>query len=318
MVTERKIQTVKRFEELLGSNDVVGVIAMEGIPAPQLQQIKGDLRPEAVVKMGKNTLILRALDSQGFSELDDYVEFQTALIFTDMNPFKLYKKLEAGKTNAPASPGSIAPKDIVVPAGETGLPPGPVVGDLQQAGIPASIEGGGVVVQEDTTVAEAGDEIDTQLADVLNKLGIKPLEIGLTLRAVYEDGSIFEPEVLAIDEEQYAADFQAAAAQAFNLAVNAAIPTTESLPTLVGKAAREARSLAIGAEVLSSEVIEELLAKADGQALGLRSALGEEFEESGSVSSGTSEAAEEKKGEKTEESEEEGEEDSSSEASSGE
>lgn len=317
MVTERKVKMVEAFETLLGSHSVIGVIDMQGIPAPQLQQIKSDLRPDAVVKMGKNTLMKRALESEGIDVLDEYVRYPTALIFTDMNPFKLHKRLEAGKTKAPASAGSVAPNDIVVEEGDTGLPPGPVVGDLQQAGIPASIQEGGVVVQQTTTVAEEGDVIDAQLADVLSKLEIKPIEIGLTLRAVYEEGSVFEPDVLAIDEEQYRTDFQIAASRAFNLAVNAEFPTAESLPALLSKATREARSLAIEAGVASPDVIDELLAKADAEALSLESQLGE-FEES-SASSGTSDAADEKEVEEnTEDTEEEGEEDASSETSSGE
>lgn len=311
MVTEAKKRTVAEFEELLEGHGVVGIVDMEGLPAPQLQQIRGELRGEATLKMGKNTLIRIALDNQDLEDIEEYVEGPTALLFTEVDAFRLYKKLEENKTKAPASAGNVAPRDIVVEAGETGLPPGPIVGDLQQAGIPAAIEEGGVVVREDTVVADEGSVISAELADALNKLDMKPMEIGLKLRGVYEDGSVFEPDVLEIDEAQYRSDIETAAARAFNLAVNAGYPTKESLPVMLSKAAGEARSLALEAEVLEPEIIEELLSRADSQALGIASQLGEdaldeEAAERLSSSGGTEAAPEEKQ--KPEEAEEEEEE----------
>lgn len=298
MVTEAKRRTVGEFEELIERHGTIGVIDMEGIPAPQLQQIRRDMRGDATLKMGRNTLILIALESIGLDELEGYVEGPTALLFTDADPFRLYRMIEAGRTSAPAGAGSVAPDDIVVKAGETGLPPGPIIGDFQQAGIPAAIQKGGVVVQEDTVVAEEGDVIDARLADALNKLGMEPLEIGLKLRGVYEAGQVYEPDVLAVDEEEYASKVRAAAASAFNLAVNTAYPAGKVLPALVGRAFAEARSLAVEAGIPVPEVIEDVLAGAETGALGLASHLGGEFLDEGAPervsSSGGADAAEEK------------------------
>jgi large subunit ribosomal protein L10 len=198
------------------------------------------------------------------------------MVFTEMNPFKLFKILEDSKTEAPAKAGAIAPADIVVPAGDTSFPPGPILGELQQAGIPAKIDKGSIVVQEDAVVVEEGEPVPKNVADVLTKLEIYPMEVGIDLLAVYEDNTIYTADVLKIDEEETKANIASAYQSAINLSVFAGIINSESAPLLIQKAARDAMNLAVNANILTSETTDKILSKAYAQMLAIASQLSDD------------------------------------------
>ncbi|GFO97454.1 acidic ribosomal protein P0 [groundwater metagenome] len=266
-----KQDEIEEIKKLITSYSSVGIVGVHGIPSSQLQLMRKNLRGLADVKMCRNNLIFRALDdsSDNIKPVSKYVVDQTALLFTNENPFKLYRILEKGKTAAPIKPGGIAPKEIVVHKGPTSFPPGPIVGELQGAGIPAGIEGGKVVIRETKTVAKAGDVVNAKLASILSRLEIHPVELGLELRAVYEKGMIYESKLLAVDETKYRSDIILAVQRAFNLSINVAYPAKATIRTLLAKAASQSRNLAINAEIIMPEIIDVLLAKANAQMLSL-------------------------------------------------
>ena len=200
-----KIDEISNIKKLASEFKLVGLVDMYGIPARQVQDIRRNLRGKAELIMTRNTLIEHAFgEIEGsISELPSRLSGHSALIFTNVNPFKLYNMLEKTKTKMAARPGETAPEDIVVSKGPTGFRPGPIVGELQQAGIPAAIEAGKVTIRETKTVVKAGQEINKKLADALVKLDIKPMDVGLILQAAFYEGSIYEPDVLAIDETAF-------------------------------------------------------------------------------------------------------------------
>ena len=177
------------------------------------------------------------LEQSGESTLKlfENVEGQTALVFTNLNPFKLFKLLENSKTPAPAKAGEKAPRDIIVEKGPTSFRPGPIVGDLQNAGIPAAIEKGKIVIRETKTVAKTGESISARLADVLQRLEIYPMEVGLYLRAAYDGDVIYTSEDLKIDEQAYFNQFVSAVSSALNLSINIGYPTSLTIETLLQK-----------------------------------------------------------------------------------
>ena len=266
-----KKDEIEDIKNLLVTHTSVGVVGVQGIPSSQLQLMRKNLRGLANIKMCRNSLIERAINesSDDFKKIDKYVEDQTALLFTNENPFKLYKILEKGKTSAPIKPGGIAPKDIVVQKGPTSFPPGPIVGELSGAGIPAGIESGKVVIRETKTVAKQGDVVDAKLASILARLEIYPVELGLELRAVYEKGIIYESKLLSVDETKYISDLTIAVQRAFNLSINSAYPAKATISALITKAASQSRNLAINAEIIMPDIIDVLLAKANSQMLSL-------------------------------------------------
>ena len=274
-IPQWKKDEVEHLKNKITSYPVVGIVSMRDIPAKQLQAIRRSLRGVAELKMSRNTFIDRTLDNfeDNMIQLKDYVSTQTAVIFTKKNPFALYKMLEASKSPAPIKGGNVAPSNIIVEKGPTSFPPGPIVGDLQNAGIPAAIESGKVVIRETKTVAKEGDTVSNKLATMLSRLEIYPLTIGLDMKAAYENELIFKPEDLAIDEQEYADNLLQAAQFAFNLSVNTAYPTKTTIESILINAASQSRNLAINCEIIMPETMGTLLTKAYSQMLSLSGKL---------------------------------------------
>src|SRR5512137_130334 len=266
-----KRREVEEIKADAGRYALIGLVDMYGIPAAQLQQIRRNLRGTAKLKMTRNTLISHAFEELGgeIKSLADHLSGQSALIFTNENPFKLFKQLEKTKTKMAAKPGEKAPEDIVIEKGPTSFKPGPIVGELQQAGIPAAIEGGKVKIRETKTVVKKGGVISPKIAAALVKLEIKPMDVGVLLQAAFHDGSIYEPSVLAVDETVILEQIQLASRQALALSLEAAIPTKDSMDALLTKAVRDARGLAVEAAIYEKDVVDAIIGKAyrEGQAI---------------------------------------------------
>jgi len=196
-----KVQAVEEIKRLFTTYPVVSIVGFRGVPAGQMQEIRRNFREFAIIKVTKNSLIEKALNSLGgdFVKLKEYLGDQVAIIATELNPFKLYKKLEETKVPSPLKPGQVSPVDVVVEKGPTPFPPGPVIGELQAAGLPAAIEKGKIVIKETVTVVKAGEVVKPEVARALEMLDVKPVKLGLDVRVVYENGIILTPDDLAID-----------------------------------------------------------------------------------------------------------------------
>jgi len=277
-IPQWKQEEVDELVDFIESFNSVGIVGVAGIPSRQLQAMRRELHGSADVRMSRNTLTVRALEevNDGVEELTQYVAGQVALIGTNDNPFGLFKQLEASKTPAPINAGEVAPNDVVIPEGDTGVDPGPFVGELQTVGAAARIQDGSIMVTEDSKVLEEGEVVDDDLANVLTELGIEPKEVGLDLKGVYSDGVLFEPEELKIDVDEYEADIRSAAAAARNLSVNAAYPTAATAGTLLAKASGEAKSVGLFAEIESPDVVPDLIGKADAQLRSLAAQIDDE------------------------------------------
>jgi len=271
-VLTQKAQQVEEIKKLLSQYKVVGIASLEKVRAAQLQELKKKLEKEVYMRVFKNTLVKRAIEELNDSrlkKLEEYLTGANIFLFTNMNPFKLSILLEKNKVKAIAKAGDKAVNDIIVPAGNTGLPPGPVISQFSSVGIPTRIESGSVWINKDTLVCKKGEVISLQLANILSKLGIKAVEIGLTLKVVYDDGQIITEEDLMIDLEEIRKSIEEAQSYAFNLSINAAIPIPENISLLLQKAQQEAYTLAVNAAVPTKETIEDLLRKAYAEALSL-------------------------------------------------
>lgn len=275
---EWKVKKVEELSKLIESYPVVGIINMQKMPAPQLQAIRKELKGKAKILMSKKNLMKRALEKakkEGIKGLEEYLRGQPAFIFTEMNPFELFKYIKENKTPAPAKAGDIAPKDIVVNKGNTGLPAGPAIGQLSEVGIISKVQDGKIHVVKDVTVVKEGEEISANVAAVLNMLGIHPMEIGLDLLAAYENGVIFDKKVLDIDEEEYRKRLNECIVSAINLSLNSSYLTKLTAPMAIQKAYLEARALALEAGVYTKEIMDELLAKAYREAMSLKKMITE-------------------------------------------
>jgi large subunit ribosomal protein L10 len=277
-VAEWKKEEVKELKSLIDSHEVVGIVNLLNIPARQLQKMRQSLSGKAIIRMSKKNLMYLAFkdcnnEKVNIVDLSNHMDGQPAIVFTDMNPFKLFKILENSKTSAPAKEGNVPDSDIVVPEGDTGFEPGPLLGELQQVGIPAKIDKGKIVVSKEHVVVKAGEPVSRKVASMLTRLDIHPMEVGIDLQAAYEDEAIYTSDLLTVDEEKTLADIQGAISKAFNLSVFAGIPTKETIITIIQNAKSKSFNLAMAGSILTSETSEPLLALANAEMLALASAI---------------------------------------------
>jgi len=268
-VAEWKKKEVEELAKIIRDHPVIALVDVANVPAYPMAKMRENLRGKALLRVSRNTLIelairnvAKELDNPHLEKLVEHIQGGAGILATEMNPFKLYKLLEDSKTPAPAKAGAVVPKDVVIPAGPTSLSPGPLVGEMQTLGIPARIEKGKVNIQKDYTVLKAGEVITDQLARILNALGIEPLEVGLNLLAAYEDGLVYTPDVLAIDENEYINMLQQAYTHAFNLSVNTAYPTSQTIEAIIQKAFVGAKNVAVEAEYVTPETVEDIFGRA--------------------------------------------------------
>jgi large subunit ribosomal protein L10 len=163
--------------------------------------------------------------------------------------------------------------DIVVPAGNTGQPPGPVISQLNSVGLPTRIESGSVWVSKDTLVVKKGEPINERLAGVLSKLGIKAVELGIAMHAILDEGSVLSSEQLRLDLEQTKKNFGQGFGDALALSLEVAYPTPENIMTLLQLAHQKAFALSLNAAVPTKDTVGDLIRKANSEMTSLNTAL---------------------------------------------
>ncbi|MEM4268285.1 MAG: 50S ribosomal protein L10 [Candidatus Woesearchaeota archaeon] len=270
-----KRESVEQFVSLLKEYPIIGAVNLENLPAKQLQAMRSQLRGKVIILGGKRRLMNIAIEQvkgikPGIDGLKKHMIGMPALLFTKENPFTLYKTLEKNKSTAPAKAGQTAPKDIIVQKGPTSFAPGPIIGELGQLKIKAGIEGGKVAIKEDAVVVKQGEKVSSKAATILARLGIEPMEIGLDLVAVYEKGTIYTKDILAVDEKEYLIKVKHASQETINLAMRIGYATKETIKLLVSKASKEARSLSLSSVFVTSETLPFIIGKAEAQAVGVK------------------------------------------------
>ena len=274
-IPEYKKKVIEQLVKLLQEYPIIGAVNMQNMPAPQLQNMRTQLRENVVLLMSKKRLIKLAIEKakdkvEGLDKIIPLLEGMPALLFTKENPFKLYKIIQKNKSKAPAKAGQQAPFDIIVPKGPTPFAPGPVISELSNVKIKTGVEGGKVAIKEDSLVAKKGETISANLASILTRLDIHPMEIGLDLVGVLEKGVVYGKDVLAIDDVKFMEDLNNAIGWAFNLSIEAAYPTKDNIELMLGKLFRESKAVALESNFMADAVAEELVGKAEREMLGLK------------------------------------------------
>jgi large subunit ribosomal protein L10 len=275
-VLDEKTGEVEEIKELLKEYKSIGVASLQKVRAAQLQELKKNLADKVYMRVLKNTLTKIAIENMGETELkklEQYLGGSNVFLFTNLNPFKLALLLERGKVKTTAKSGDIAAMDVVIPSGNTGQPPGPIISQLNAVGLPTRIESGSVFVSKDTLVVRKGEAISERLAAVLSKLGIKAVEAGLSMRAVLDEGLIIIGDQLKLDVEGTRKSFEQSQGEAFALSLSIAYPTSKNIAVLLQTAHQKAVALSFNAAVPTKETIADLIRKAHTEMLSLNSAV---------------------------------------------
>jgi large subunit ribosomal protein L10 len=253
--------------QLLEKYSVVAVADLQKVRSSQIQEIRKKLRGKADLIVAKNSILRKASDSmaskkENVNKFSDALTGSKVLIFTQMNPFELIMFLNRNKVRVPAKGGDLATSEIVIPAGNTGIQPGPVISEFNEAKVQTRIEGGSIFVAKDTVVASKGDVISTKTASLLSKLGMKPMEAGLSLSSAYDNGLVLGPNDLTFDLDRMRTDFTSAARLAFGVAVEASIVLPETAPAIISKAFRQAVAVSVESGFFTEETGEMIIQKA--------------------------------------------------------
>jgi large subunit ribosomal protein L10 len=275
-VLEQKISEVEEIKELLTRYKYIGIASLHKVRAAQLQELKKNLAGKVYMRVLKNTLLKFAIDElkkDDLKKLEDHLEGSNLWLFTDLNPFKLALLLERGKIKTTAKSGDIAAMDVLIPEGNTGQPPGPIISQLNAVGLPTRIESGSVWVSKDTLVVKKGETISERLAAVLSKLGIKAVEAGLSMTAVLDEGLIITGDLLKVDLEATRKNVKQSHSDAFALSLSIAYPTPENIVMLLQTAHQKAFVLSLNAVVPTKETIADLIRKAHTEMLSLKTAV---------------------------------------------
>lgn len=280
-VVSWKKDTVSDLVALLKSGDTIAVIDIHGVPAGAMIGMRTTLRDNMKIQVAKKQLMRLAWeqagnDSENLETLFQGV-IQPALVSSSsMNSFELFSELKKTEAGRAAKPGDIAPHEIVVEKMDTGMPPGPIVGDLNSVGIPAKIMGGSVQIQKRTVILKEGDVFEGEMGMMLSKIGINPIVTGLRLCGTLEGGTVFAPTTLDLDLEQFESDLISYAAGAYNLACNITWFTSQTMPALIAKASGEALAVALEAAVATADTIPHLIGRANMSAMGVAGSLSPE------------------------------------------
>jgi len=195
-----------RLKELIAKYPSIFVVNVDNVGSNQMHQIRVALRGKGVVIMGKNTMVRRALrtilsEYPQFERLLPYVRGNIGFVFTSGDLKDIREIIVANKVAAPARAGAFAPRDVFVPAGNTGMEPGKT-SFFQALGIPTKIARGTIEIVSDIQVVTAGTRVGSSEASLLNMLNISPFTYGMTVSMIFDNGNVFPPEVLDVTDTE--------------------------------------------------------------------------------------------------------------------
>ncbi|MET1160605.1 MAG: 50S ribosomal protein L10 [Thermoprotei archaeon] len=307
-IPQWKIEEVEELSKLFREYPVFLIADLQGFPTNQLQRLRKKLRKYAIFRVSKNKLILLAMKKAGLdtSKFEDILTGQNLLIFTKLNAFEIADLIDKHRSKTYYKPGDIAEQEIVIPEGNTGLPPGPILSTFGKLKIPTRVQGNTIVVARDTVVAKPGDVISEELASLLQKLDMPLKDVILKIKVAYDNGILIPGDKLKLDINEYKDMIAKAVQEALALGVEIVWPEPAILERAIVKAYREAKALVVEAGFITPETAEDVIRGAISKAYALAIELSKQGVDLGVVTPAAKPAEEEKgKEEKEEEKEEE-------------
>jgi len=264
-VDQRKEKYFSKVITLLEEYNKVFVVVADNVGSNHMQKIRQSLRGDAVVLMGKNTMIRKAIrdhleKNPSLEALLPQVKGNIGFVFTKGDLSSIRTKLLTNRVAAPAKAGTPAPNDVIVPKGNTGMEPTQTA-FLQALNIPSKINKGQIEITADVPLIKAGQKVGNSEATLLAKLNIKPFSYGLSIQAVYDNGSVYDAAVLDLTDEDLLAKFSSAVSNVAALSLQIGYPTIASLPHSIINAYKNVLAIALGTEYSfdEAELVKKIL-----------------------------------------------------------
>jgi len=252
-----KERVVNEIINLLETYRNLIVIDAFGLRTKIINEMRENLRGRVKFKFVKPSLFLKAAEKKKSETLvklaESYVRGSVLLAFSNEDPFKLVREFKKNAMLLPAKAGSILQEDLVIKPGNTGLPPGPMISELNEVGIPTRIDKGSIWITREVTVAKAGDKVSEKLAAVLSKLNIKPIKMYLRPKAAIVDNTIIDGQILETEPEEIIRALVEANKKHFVISVALNYPTKDNISFLLTRAAKEALALSLELKFLTKE-----------------------------------------------------------------
>ncbi|KAK2679710.1 50S ribosomal protein L10, insertion domain superfamily [Fusarium oxysporum f. sp. vasinfectum] len=260
--SENKANYFDKLKGLLEAYNSIFIVEVDNVSSQQMHEIRQALRSKGVVLMGKNTMVrspsLEDLHphSPEYERLLPHVKGNVGFVFTNDDLKEVRDIILANKVAAPARAGALAPADVWVPAGNTGMEPGKT-SFFQALGVPTKIARGTIEITTDLKLVEAGSKVGPSEATLLNMLNISPFTYGMGISQVYDQGQSFPPSVLDVGEEQLLKTLSQAIATIATISLALNFPTLPSVLHSVVNSYKKVLAVAISTEITWPE-IEEL------------------------------------------------------------
>jgi len=242
------------------------IVGADNVGSKQMQEIRIALRGKAIVLMGKNTMMRKAIrghleKNPDLERLLPFIKMNVGFVFTKEDLIEVRDMLLANKVRAPAKAGALAPLDVVVPAQNTGMGP-EKTSFFQALQIPTKITKGTIEITGDVHLITAGDKVGMSEATLLNMLKISPFTYGLVVQKVYDSGSVFDPEILDITDDDLKAKFMSGVANVAALSLAISYPTIASVPHSVVNGMKNLLAVAAVTDISfkEAEMLKEFLA----------------------------------------------------------
>ena len=268
----KKTRMYQQLQSLPGKYRVMAIVRMEKVRSTQILPLRKILKDNVAFVSVKDKIAQKALGELGVSGIADMtakLTGQCMFLLTDMSPFRLNILLAKNRIMMAARGGDVASVDVVVPAKNTGIAPGPMLTEFKDAGIPTKIDQGTIWIAKDSTPVLKGGAINEKLASILGKLDIKPIEAGISLYAALDGGSMYSQDDLVVDVAKVQDELVQAYHGAISLSVEASYVTPESAPQILARASQHARSLSVESGFMTDETKHEVLQGAHSHAASL-------------------------------------------------
>ncbi|KZT73627.1 60S acidic ribosomal protein P0 [Daedalea quercina L-15889] len=255
-----------KLKDLVAKYPSIFVVNVDNVGSNQMHQIRVALRGKGIVVMGKNTMVRRALRSilseyPQFERLLPHVKGNIGFVFTSGDLKDIRDIITANKVAAPARAGALAPKDVTIPAGNTGMEPGKT-SFFQALGIPTKIARGTIEIVSDVKVVTAGTRVGPSEATLLNMLNISPFTYGMTVVQIFDQGNVFSPDVLDISEDELLKRFMSGVTTITAISLALHYPTLVSVMHSLVNSYKNLLAVSIATDYTfeGSEKIKEVLA----------------------------------------------------------
>ncbi|KAI9727935.1 MAG: ribosomal protein P0 (A0) (L10E) [Chrysothrix sp. TS-e1954] len=272
--SENKAVYFEKLKALLEEYNSVFVVTVDNVSSQQMHEIRHDLRGDAVVLMGKNTMVRRAIkgflqDLPDFERLLPHVRGNVGFVFTNKELKEIRERILKNRVAAPARAGAVAPLDVYIPAGNTGMEPGKT-SFFQALGVPTKIARGTIEITADLKIVQAGTKVGASEATLLNMLNISPFTYGMTVAQIYDQGQTFDSSILDIEESQLLKAFSSAMNTVAAISLALQFPTLPSVMHSVVNSYKNVLAVAIETEYSWPEIesLKDRIANPDQYATG--------------------------------------------------